>query len=295
MTSALTAPASAGIANTLLADGILRPRGETDRPVALVAGEAPYGDAAGYATIDAAVAAAKVSSKGYQNPASATVVRDGRFFNFPVLSTPGKVPWDVERGGKALSVHGKLQVHEPGLRAMVDGAKVELLPDYSANTPEAWQDLRLGTYVVRRASTDWGGKVTYGEPKHVSAYAGQRLDYATKKTPYFDPVGDNLQVAVRNAFRMVSRDYGREALMLLKGDNGTYYATAFTGSSELLDGSGRGAHASTPNDLVTMTPTEDAVVGVVSSRRWIDFSTQRAFPGAPVIGLEPRPRPGGDA
>ena len=279
MTPLATRPAP----ETLVAHAFEPTRRGDATAYSISAGADPFGDAAGYATVDAAVVAAQSATKGNAVGAAGVLERDGRFYAAPLMRTPDHVPFSFEGSRAASIVHQHMKVHDTGLRAVVDGATVELLPDYTAATTEAWRDLQLGTYTTTRAGSS--------RPTITAAYADQRQSYASKKTPFFTPVGAAVTDAVRTGWQLVRHDSNRQPVLLMRDAAGQHYVTELSNGFKLLNAAEKGDQWNPTPKLASFTPNNDAVVGIIGNDGWIDLSQKRTFPESPLIPLAPRPRP----
>ena len=174
-----------------------------------------------YADLDGAIEATSAATKGARVGAAAILQQgDGSFVARPVLDlTDGGAPLEIERSrAKRTFVTGQMDVLATDVAAIVDGARIERMPDYSAATPESWQDRRLFDLVDADGQARWG-------------YSAQRSRYARTDASHFTKVGDDFDAAVKRATTSTKRDGG--TLLVLQDDAGDYYMSGFTGSREV--------------------------------------------------------------
>jgi hypothetical protein len=212
-------------------------------------------------TLDAAIAAAGEATRGAAVGAAAVFETEQGFVARAVRELSTGRPLQVERSRAAKPlVSGRMDVHDPTLRAIVDGGRIERMPDYAAATPEAWQDLRLLELELSNGSKAW-------------SFSSQRRQGARTDASHFTKLGSDRDAAIARATRSVRSDYFHEALLLLRGDDGSYYMGGFTGGQGLLDEPGRVSRGEIQpsNRLAAVRATNAAVQAIVGARGIIDL------------------------
>lgn len=223
----------------------------------LVADGPVLGD--GAADLDAAIAVATEATRGAAVGAAAIFETADGFVARAVRELPHGTPFEVERS-RATRPHvtGRMDVHDTSLRAIVDGKRVERMPDYSAATPAAWQDTQLLELTFAGGHQAW-------------SFSTQRRDGARTFDSHFTNVGSNWEDAVTRATRSIRRDFIKDALLLLKGDDGDFYMSGFEGSQNLLDLNGRGSDVPASERLKAVSAVNPAVQAIVGANDIVDL------------------------
>lgn len=215
--------------------------------------------------LDAAITATSEATQGAKVGAAAVLrSADGSFVAQPIRELPTGSPFEVERSRAARPlVTGQMEVHATDVVAIVDGRRIERMPDYARQAPEAWQDQRLLQLVGRDGADRW-------------SFSTQRAQGARVDASHFTEVGSDFDAAVGRATSSVRRDHFREALLLLKDDEGSFWMGGFQGNRALLEGlGGRGGGA----PLAAVRPLNPAVQAVVGATQLVDLRSGAAEVG----------------
>lgn len=189
-----------------------------------------------YDTLDAAIAATSAATKGAADGAAAIVTTRDGFVAREVRDLADGSPFAIEGSrAKRTFVTGQMDVLATDVAAIVDGARVERMPDYDAANPQSWQDRQLFQLVAKDGSTRWG-------------FSRARSRYARTDASHFTKVGPDFDATLARATRSAKRD--GLPLLVLQDDAGDYYMTGFTGSRDVLAGTGVRATDSAVKALV---------------------------------------------
>ncbi len=238
----LSAPDAAPMRVLATVDNINRSGRSMDARTLVIDG--PAGEA--FAELDAAIEATSAATKGAKVGAAAILQRpDGTFQARPILDLADGSPFATERSrAKRPLVTGQMDVHALDVAAIVDGTRIERMPDYSQANPASWQDRQLFELVAADGTTSWG-------------FSTHRSRYARTDASHFTKVGADFDATVERAQRSAKRD--GLPLMIMQDDAGDYYMTGFTGSGYVK------------REGAAVRPTDDAVKAIVGASGQIDL------------------------